>query len=264
MTLQLGWFSTGRGEGSRALLWFIRERIQSGELDAQIQFVFSNREPGEAEGSDAFFEVVHSYGLTLVTHSSRKFRERVGGNFTLWREEYDGEVLERLEGFSPALCVLAGYMLIVSPLLCTTYTMVNLHPALPSGPVGTWQEVLWQLIERRSPETGAMMHLVTQEVDRGPVISYFTLSLRGPLFDPHWEALGTRSVQEIQEREGEEYVLFQRIRQEGHKREPYLLLETLKLLADTSIRVEQGHLLTRERRPWEGVCLNEAIEGALR
>ena len=72
--LNIGWFSTGRGEGSRGLLRFVQERIKSGLLNAQIQFVFSNRTHGEAEGSDQFFELVNSYDLPLVTCSSAQFR----------------------------------------------------------------------------------------------------------------------------------------------------------------------------------------------
>ena len=46
--LKLGWLSTGRGEGSRGFLRYVHDGIERGELDAGIQFVFSNREPGEA------------------------------------------------------------------------------------------------------------------------------------------------------------------------------------------------------------------------
>ena len=53
--LNIGWFSTGRGEGSRGLLRFVQERIDRGLLDARIQFVFSNRDRGQALGSDRFF-----------------------------------------------------------------------------------------------------------------------------------------------------------------------------------------------------------------
>jgi len=53
--LNIGWFSTGRGPGSQGLLRFVQDRLAKGLLDARIQFVFSNREPGEAEGSDQFF-----------------------------------------------------------------------------------------------------------------------------------------------------------------------------------------------------------------
>ena len=52
--LNIGWLSTGRGEGSRGLLGFVQDRILRRQLDARIEFVFSNREAGEAEGSDQF------------------------------------------------------------------------------------------------------------------------------------------------------------------------------------------------------------------
>ena len=43
--IDIGWFSTGRGEGSLGLLRFVQERISRGLLDARIGFVFSNRGP---------------------------------------------------------------------------------------------------------------------------------------------------------------------------------------------------------------------------
>ena len=79
--LKVGWFSTGRGPGSRGLFQFIQQRIRAGILDASIEFVFSNRERGQAEGSDAFFALVDSYKLPLVTLSSRWFARERGGRF---------------------------------------------------------------------------------------------------------------------------------------------------------------------------------------
>ena len=55
--LELGWFSTGRGEGSRNLLRLVQEQIAGGSLPARIQFVFCNREQGEGEGSDGFMDL---------------------------------------------------------------------------------------------------------------------------------------------------------------------------------------------------------------
>ena len=65
--LNLGWFSTGRGPGSRALLSTVQEAITDGRIQARISFVFSNRAPGEAEGSDQFFALANSLGLTVVS-----------------------------------------------------------------------------------------------------------------------------------------------------------------------------------------------------
>jgi len=165
--LNIGWFSTGRGPGSQGLLRFVQDRLAKGLLDARIQFVFSNREPGEAEGSDQFFELTRKYGLTLAALSSNKFRRSKGGRFADHRDEYDVRVMELLGGFQPDICVLAGYMLIVGGAMCRRYPLLNLHPALPDGPTGTWQEVVWRLIETKATQTGAMIHLATEEVDRG-------------------------------------------------------------------------------------------------
>ena len=197
--LEIGWFSTGRGPGSRGLLSFVQERIARKEINGRIQFVFSNREQGEAEGSDTFFDLVRGYGIPLVTFSSRRFRRSVGGDFAGHREEYDREVIAYLSQFSPDICVLAGYMLYTGGEMCQRYSMINLHPALPDGPMGTWQQVIWELIDTKAQRTGAMIHLATEDWDRGPVITYFSLPLTGPFFDPLWEQLEGKSVEEIKE-----------------------------------------------------------------
>ena len=47
--------------------------------------------------------------------------------------------LNLLEDFRPDICVLAGYMLILGGAMCRQFHFLNLHPALPDGPIGTWQ-----------------------------------------------------------------------------------------------------------------------------
>ena len=261
--LTIGWFSTGRGEGSFGLLRFMQERILGGEIDASIEFVFSNREPGEGKGSDRFFQQVQDYGLPLVNFSSRQFRRAVGGDFAEHRSEYDREVMARLSEFSPDLCVLAGYMLIVGPEMCQRYTMINLHPALPTGPIGTWQEVIWSLIDSREEKTGAMVHLVTQEVDRGPVVAYFTIPIVGGPFDDFWRQTGGKSRSELQTTYGEELPLFRLIREEEYRREPYLLAATLNALAKGTVEAVNGKILASDGRPAEALSLNGEIERAL-
>ena len=112
--LKIGWFSTGRGEGSLGLLRFVQERILASRLDARIEFVFSNREAGEAEGSDRYLGLVEDYGLPLATMSAARFRRAREGRFADHREEYDLQVMDLLSSYSPDICVLAGYMLIAS------------------------------------------------------------------------------------------------------------------------------------------------------
>ena len=267
--LRIGWFATGRGEGSRGLLRFIHEAIAECRLDAEIEFVFSNREPGEAEGSDQFFDLVRSYNHPLVTLSSSRYRrEHGGGPMARHRAGFDREALRLLEHYRPDVCALAGYMLICSGEMCRRYPLLNLHGALPDGPTGTWQSVIWQLIESRAKQTGSMIHLATEEVDRGPALSHCVVPITGEGFDEDWEGLCGRDVANIRDAEGEDFPLFQRIREAGYRREPYLVLETLRAVADGSLRVEpeialdaSGHPLA-EAYP-SGLPLTDQIEAAL-
>jgi len=138
---QLGWFSTGRDKAARDLLEAVQNSIASGDIKAEIAFVFCNREPGESQESDSFLKLVEGYGIPRICFSYQRFKS--GINLTSqkealppWRLDYDREVMHRIQGFSPDLCVLAGYMLIVGEEMCYRYNMINLHPAAPSGPKG--------------------------------------------------------------------------------------------------------------------------------
>ena len=250
------------------MLRFVHERLD--DIDASIEFVFSNRAPGEAEGSDEYFRLVSQYGLPLITHSSADFRRRRGGRFSEHRAAYDAEVQQLLAGYRPDVCVLAGYMLIASGEMCRTFPLLNLHPALPDGPIGTWQEVVWQLIEQRATRTGAMMHLATEVVDRGPLVSYVTVPLNTPKLEPYWRELVGLDVTEIKERQGEEYELFRQIRAAQYRREPYLLLETLRALSNGAIVLESGLVevtradISGSGAPFGGLCLDDQIEEAMR
>ena len=269
--LNIGWFSTGRGEGSRGLLRFIQERIQRGLLDARIEFVFSNRDPGQAQGSDDFFKLVESYNLPLVTRSSARYRRSRSSSGLSWEElrpEYDRLVIDDLKGFHPDICVLAGYMLIAGGEMCRRYPLLNLHPALPDGPIGTWQSVTWELIGQRATRTGAMIHLATEELDRGPLVSYCTAPITGPDFDRAWEALEGQSLEDIRSSQGEDFDLFKRIREAEFRREPYLILETLRAIADGRVQIRDGIVLDRKGNPMSittppGLCLDEEMERAL-
>ena len=267
-TLNIGWFSTGRGPGSRGLLSFVQGRLARREIDARIQFVFSNREEGEAKGSDEYQALVKDYGLPLVTLSSARFRRTRGGTFSSLRAEYDQLVAERLAGFQPDVCVLAGYMLILGDEMCHRYPFLNLHPALPDGPVGTWQQVVWELIESRAARTGTMIHLATEALDRGPVVSYCTVLLDTPDFSSHWSELAEQDVALVKETEGQDFPLFQLIRQAQYSQEPYLLFGTLRTVAEGRVSLEalrdQGpeRMVGEGRRSW-GVCLDDEVAQAM-
>ena len=238
----LGWFSTGRGKGSRGLLKAVHDSIKSGEIDAEFAFAFCSREYGETEPTDIFLRMVEDYHIPLVTFSYQKYKAKVGGSggvpdeiWSSWRFDYDREVMARLQDYKPDLCVLAGYMLIVGPEVCQKYDMVNLHPAAPGGPAGTWQEVIWKLIETGAESTGAMMHLVTPELDKGPVVTYCTFSIRGGPFDQHWTEIKGKSVAQVKQEQGEENALFKLIRQHGVVRELPLVITTVQAFSQGKV-----------------------------
>lgn len=257
----IGLFATGRGSGSRGLLQAIHEAIAEGRLPVRIAFVFSNREKGEFEATDGFFEMVRGYGYPLVTHSFRKHRARTDEGAE-WRKEYEAEVARRLAPYAPDLCVLAGFLLIV-PELSKQFTMVNLHPAAPGGPIGMWQEVIWQLIERRAASSGNTMLHVTEELDKGPTVSYCTFPISGPAFREHWEAIKGRSLAELWAAHGEELPLFQAIRRHGMARERPLVVETVKAFAEGRVRVRHGLVEDGRGNPLAGLDLTAEIEALL-
>jgi phosphoribosylglycinamide formyltransferase-1 len=258
---QIGWFSTGRGKGSRDLLTVAQGAIRTDELKAAIPFVFCSREPGDAPGSDQFIDLVNGFGIPLVCFSSRKFKRQMKAEAPdEWRIEYDRAVMQRLDVFPHDLCILAGYMLVVGREMCRKYKMVNLHPAAPGGPKGTWQEVIWQLIEQKAQSTGAMMHLVTPELDQGPPVAYCTFSLRGEPFDKHWNEIEGLSVNQIKSRQGEENALFKLIRQRGVVREHPLVLSTINAFSEGNVRVEGETVVDRTGRPIAGYDLTAEID----
>ncbi len=240
---QFGWFSTGRDKAARELLTAVNKAIRQGEIEAEIAFVFCNREPGESGESDRFIKLVADYHLPLVAFSYQKFRIEKGspGNepgmsLPQWRLDYDREVMHRLQGLTPDLCVLAGYMLIAGKEMCRKYTMINLHPAAPSGPTGTWQEVIWQLIDHEAKTTGVMMHLVTPELDKGPPVAYCTFSIDGEPFAKYWRELEKLPL-ENPERQQARSSLFKLIRKHGLAREFPLIIATLKAFSQGKIRI---------------------------
>jgi phosphoribosylglycinamide formyltransferase-1 len=260
-----GWFSTGRDEAACELLKEAWHSIQDGTIPARIGFVFCNREPGEATESDRFIQLVKDLSIPLYALSSRRFNPTLKReNLGFWRKGFHDRVEETLEGEKIDTIVLAGYMLIVNPETCRRLPMINLHPAEPGGPKGTWQEVIWQLIARGAERTGVMMHLVTETLDEGPPITYCTFPLKGGAFDPMWVEMGAKlgfmSLGEIIHDEGEKNRLFQEIREQGVLREIPLLLMTMKALAQGRVRIQGERILDHRGEEIGSLCLNRDVE----
>lgn len=182
-----------------------------------LKYVFCDR-PENIEGALRAKLLVRN--VRLFEKSSLELRRHIFQNrgnepaIEQAREEFDRGILKIIENQKVDYVLLAGYMLIVSPFLCGKLKMLNLHPDLPGRLAGTWQDIMWQITMRNLNSAGAMIHLVTPELDGGPALSYFSFSVSEP--DP------------------------EKIRQEEFRRELPLILLTLKALTEEEITIRQG------------------------
>ncbi len=268
--MRFGWLTSGRDEAALDLFQAAAEQMASGFIPGEIAYVFVDREPGESAAADRLMAAVRKRGLPLVTLSSRELREarrRRLPEAEARREAFDARVMELIQGYEAEVVVLAGYMLILSPLMCRTFLCLNLHPALPGGPIGTWQEVMWQTMALRLPEAGAMMHLATPELDQGPPVTFCRFSTRRGRLTELWTALEEQLRREplaaLRAREGESQPLFAALRTEELRREFPLILLTLKSLAEGRIRLtRQGAVVDGVVRP-QGLDLTPEVEEML-
>ena len=230
MTLRIAWFATAKGTSSRKLLRAAVDAIADGRLDAEIVCVVCNRERGQSANTDAFLDDVDETGIPLIASSSREWRRRVGGAISIpgqdlasWRRDYDRYLYDQLIEHAPDVGMLAGYMLVVTDVLCDQLPCLNLHPALPDGPIGTWQQVIHQLIAEQARTSGMVLQRVTTELDRGPTVTWAQYPIRGPQFDQLWAEFGSDAETETP--------LFHTIREAGASREPTFILQSLQALA---------------------------------
>ena len=148
---RLGVLVSGRGSNLQALIDAIDER----RLDASIVVVISNVE--HAGGLDraraAGIEAVH------LDHRGRPSRD-----------DYDREVARQLKARDVSLVCLAGFMRrIGAPLIdAFPHAILNIHPSLlPSFPGLDAQR---QALEHGVKISGVTVHLVTAELDAGPIV----------------------------------------------------------------------------------------------
>ncbi|MCU7934878.1 MAG: phosphoribosylglycinamide formyltransferase [Candidatus Thiodiazotropha sp. (ex Dulcina madagascariensis)] len=86
------------------------------------------------------------------------------------RESYDRALISLIDGFSPGLVALAGFMRILTPAFVRHYAgrLLNIHPSLLPNYTGlhTHQRVL----DAGDRLHGATIHFVTEKLDGGPSI----------------------------------------------------------------------------------------------
>jgi phosphoribosylglycinamide formyltransferase 1 len=131
------------------------DATRNGQLDASIILVISNR-PG-APGLDR----ARRAGIEAMVIDHRSWRSR---------DEYDAAIVQALKARGAALVCLAGYMRLVGPVLLDAFpnAILNIHPSLlPAFPGMNAQH---QAIEHGVKVSGVTVHVVTLELDGGPII----------------------------------------------------------------------------------------------
>lgn len=151
MTRRLGVLISGRGSNLRAIL----AAIERGELDARVAVVISNRPdaPGLAYAAAA--------GVATEVIEHRHFRTR---------GEYDAALVERLRGHEVGLVCLAGFMRILGPVFVNAFprAILNMHPSILPAFAGA--DAQRQALEYGVKVAGCTVHLVTEELDGGPIV----------------------------------------------------------------------------------------------
>lgn len=142
---------SGQGSNLQALI----ENIKLGKLKARIEVVLSDNFKANAINI-ALENSIPAVSLIRSGFSSRK--------------EFEGKMIKVLEGYTPDLIVLAGFMRILSKNFIKTFPqkIINIHPALlPAFPGLDSQN---QALEYGVKISGATVHFVDEGVDTGPII----------------------------------------------------------------------------------------------
>jgi phosphoribosylglycinamide formyltransferase-1 len=151
LTRRLAILVSGRGSNLQSIV----DAIGCGALDATIAVVISNR--AEAAGLRRAREA----GIEAIWLNPRDFPDR---------DAYDRAIEERLRARDVGLVCLAGFMRLVGAPLLEAFPdrILNIHPSLlPAFPGLDAQR---QAIEYGVRVSGATVHLVTSDLDGGPII----------------------------------------------------------------------------------------------
>ena len=142
---------SGRGSNLQSIV----DAIGAGTLEASIAVVGSNR--ADAPG----LQRARAAGIDALHLSARDFADR---------DAYDRALADVLHARGVTLVCLAGFMRLVGAPLLDAFPqrILNIHPSLlPAFPGLDAQR---QALEYGVQVTGATVHLVTSELDGGPIV----------------------------------------------------------------------------------------------
>ena len=143
-------------------LAYLLHRWKVGELKIDIPCVISNHEP--------LRELVEWYGIPY--HHVPVSREKAA------KEAAFLTIAKLIEDAQPETIVLARYMQIFPPWLCSKYRyrVINIHHSFLPSFVGA--KPYQQAVERGVKLIGATCHYVTEELDAGPIIEQDVLRVQ--------------------------------------------------------------------------------------
>jgi len=151
MNRRLGVLISGRGSNLQSII----DAIARAELDATIAVVVSNRADagGVLRARDA--------GIDTLVLGTRDYASR---------DAYDQALADALLSRDVGLVCLAGFMRLVGAPLLRAFPdgVLNIHPSLLPAFPGL--EAQRQAIEHGVRVSGVTVHLVTAELDGGPII----------------------------------------------------------------------------------------------
>ena len=171
---RLGVLISGRGSNLQSII----DAISQGRLDAQIALVISNN--ADAAGLTRAARA----GVEAICLRPRDYADR---------DAYDRAVAAALEVRGVDLICLAGFMRLVGPALLEAFPLrvLNIHPSLLPAFPGL--EAQRQALEYGVRVSGATVHLVTSELDGGPIVTQAAVPV---LDDDTVETLSARILAE--------------------------------------------------------------------
>ncbi|MBI5216949.1 MAG: phosphoribosylglycinamide formyltransferase [Ignavibacteriae bacterium] len=155
--LRIAVLASGRGSNLRAIVDAIHAGIIS---NAKVSLVLSNN------SSSGALEFARQQGIPAVHCSRLQFSSDA---------EFVAAMMQTLREHNNNFIVLAGYMKKLDPTIISSFKnrIINIHPALlPAyGGKGMYgMHVHEAVIANRDSVSGATVHLVDEEYDRGPVV----------------------------------------------------------------------------------------------
>ena len=150
--LQLGIMASGSGTNFEA----VAQAIADGKLNAEIKVLIYNNPEAKVRSR------AEKWNIPAILIDHRKYKQQ--------REDLDREIVTTFLQYEVEWVVMAGWMRIITQVLLDGFPnrVINIHPSLLPSFKGI--HAIEQAIEAQVKITGCTVHLVSLEVDSGPIL----------------------------------------------------------------------------------------------